>query len=145
MAVTVSPAALPARKKNAFYAVILTAAGGTGPYSWAVTAGALPTGTTLTRINDTQAVVQGKTPAALDAATFTCTITATDSLSATGTCVSTTVTHIVDGPDAQAYHGTEANRTTVQLIDQIEHGTGITSAADAIQRMWPLTGPAQNS
>lgn len=145
MAVSVSPAALPSRKKNSFYSVILTASGGTGPYSWAVTAGALPTGTTLARINDTQAVVQGKTGPTLDAATFTCTITATDSLAAAGTCVSTTVAHIVDGPDPTGYHGTEANRSTVLTVDQVEHGAGIPSAADAITRAWPLSGPAQNS
>jgi hypothetical protein len=144
MAVSVSPGALPAPKKNSHYQLVLTASGGTAPYTWAITSGALPGFLTLSRLNDTQALVSGKVPATLNAATFTATITATDSLSATGTCVSTGVTQGVDGPDATGYHGTEANRTTVTTVDQFEHGSGLT-VADALQRMWPLTGPSQNS
>ena len=144
MPVTVTPSALPAPKKNSHFQVILQAAGGTGPYSWAVSSGALPTGFVLSRIDDTRAVVSGKVPATLNASTFTATITATDSLSATGTCVSTTVALVVDGPDNQGYHGTEANRTTVTLLDAIDHGAGL-ALADALTRMWPLVGPSQNS
>jgi hypothetical protein len=143
MAVSVSPSALPAPKKNVHYQVFLTASGGTAPYSWAVTSGSLPAGFTLTRINDTQALVSGRGPSTLVAGTFTATITATDSLAATGTCVSTGVNNSADGPDPQGYHGTEANRTTVTTIDQFRQGQ--LSAADQIERMWPLTGPSQNS
>ena len=143
MAITVSPSALPAPKKNVHYQVILTATGGTGPYSWAVTSGSLPAGFTVNRINDTQAVVSGRGPSTLVAGTFTATITATDSLSATGTCVSTSVHNSADGPDPQGYHGTEANRTTVTTIDQFR--TGQLAVADYIARQWPLTGPSQNS
>lgn len=99
MAVTVAPVTLPSRKKNSVYSVILTASGGTGPYTWSLSAGSLPAGTSLVRINDSQAVVIGKSPSALDAATFSCTITATDSLAAAGTSVSTAVPHVIDGPD----------------------------------------------
>jgi hypothetical protein len=143
MPVSVSPSALPAPKKNSHYQLFLTASGGTAPYSWAVTSGALPAGFTLTRINDTQAVVAGRGPSTLIAGTFTATITATDSLSATGTCVSTGVSNSADGPDPQGYHGTEANRSTVVTIDQFRQGQ--LTAADLIERMWPLTGPSQNS
>jgi hypothetical protein len=143
MAVTVSPSALPAPKKNAHYQLFLTASGGTAPYTWAVTSGALPAGFTLTRINDTQALVAGRGPATLIAGTFTATITATDSLSVAGTCVSTAVNNSADGPDSQGYHGTEANRSTVTTIDQFRAGQ--LTAADLIARMWPLTGPSQNS
>jgi hypothetical protein len=144
MAVTVSPSALPAPKKNAHYHLFLTASGGTGPYTWAVTSGALPAFLTLSRINDTQALVSGKVPATLNAGTFTATITATDSLAATGACTSTTVTLGVDGPDPTGFHAAEAVRSTVLTVDQVDHGAGL-SVADAIERQWPLTGPAQNS
>jgi hypothetical protein len=144
MAISVAPAALPAPKKNAHYQLTLTATGGTGPYTWAVTSGALPAGFTVTRINDNQAVVAGRGPTTLVAGTFTATITATDTLSATGTCVSTAVNNSADGPDAQGYHGTEANRSTMTTVDQVDHGPGL-PVADYLLRMWPLTGPSQNS
>lgn len=144
MAVTVTPSALPAPKKNSHYQLTLTAAGGTGPYTWAVSSGTLPTFLSLTRINDTQALVSGHVPATLNAATFTATITATDSVAATGACTSTSVISGVDGPDPTGYHGTEGNRSTVATIDQIEHGAGL-SVSDSLARQWPLTGPSQNS
>jgi large repetitive protein len=144
MAVTVTPAALPAPKKNGHYQVVLQAAGGTGPYAWSVSSGALPAGFTVIRIDDSRAIVSGRGPSTLVAGTFTATITATDSLSATGTCISTAVNNSQDGPDLQGYHGTEANRTTVTLLDAVDHGPGL-PVADYILRMWPLTGPSQNS
>lgn len=150
MTMTVTPSALPAPKKNSHYQVTLTAAASAPslvpPVTWAVTSGALPSFLTLTRINDTQALVSGKVPAALSATPWTATITATDSTGTpqTATCVSTSVASGVDGPDSTGYHGTEANRTTVTTIDQFEHGTGL-NVSDSLQRMWPLTGPSQNS
>lgn len=145
MAVTVSPTALPAPKKNSHYQVILTGAGASPagtPLTWSVSAGALPGFLTLRRLNDTQAVVEGKVPSTLNAGTFTCTIQCTDG-STTASVTSTTITLGVDGPDATGYHGTEANRSTVVTVDQFEHGAGL-PVADALQRMWPLTGPSQN-
>jgi hypothetical protein len=51
----------------------------------------------------------------------------------------------VDGPDPQGFHGaTEAVRSSVTTVDQIDHGAGL-SVADALERQWPQTGPAQNS
>jgi len=57
---------------------MIAAKGGTSPYTFAVTSGALPTGTTL---NPTSGVISG-TPSA--ASTFSFTITVTDSLGFTG-------------------------------------------------------------
>lgn len=60
------------------YSETINAQGGTSPYAFAVTSGALPTGTTL---NSSSGVISG-TPSA--ASTFTFTITVTDSLGFTG-------------------------------------------------------------
>jgi hypothetical protein len=60
------------------YSETITAQGGTSPYTFAVTSGALPTGTTL---NTTSGVISG-TPSATG--TFSFTITVTDSLTFSG-------------------------------------------------------------
>jgi hypothetical protein len=60
------------------YSETINAQGGTSPYTFAVTSGALPTGTTL---NPSSGVISG-TPSA--AGTFTFTITVTDSSGFTG-------------------------------------------------------------
>ncbi len=69
--ITVSPATLPGGIVGTAYPETATAAGGTGPYTFAVTAGALPTGLTL----GTNGAITG-TPSAEGEFTFT--ITATD-------------------------------------------------------------------
>ncbi|MFN3878694.1 MAG: putative Ig domain-containing protein, partial [Brevundimonas sp.] len=70
--ITVSPATLPSPSVGAAYSQTVTAGGGTAPYSYAVTAGALPTGMTLSA----GGVLSG-TPTA--GGTFNFTLTATDS------------------------------------------------------------------
>jgi large repetitive protein len=70
--VTVNPATLPNGAVAAAYSQTLTASGGVGPYSFAVTAGAVPTGLILSPTG----VLSG-TPTA--GGTFNFTITATDS------------------------------------------------------------------
>ncbi|MFO1394416.1 MAG: putative Ig domain-containing protein [Steroidobacteraceae bacterium] len=77
-AVVVSPATLANGTQNVAYSRTLTAAGGTAPYGYAVTAGALPAGLALTG-----AGVLSGTPTANG--TFTFTVTATDATAATGT------------------------------------------------------------
>lgn len=75
--VTIStPATLNGGSLNATYSQILSASAGVGPYTWALTGGALPAGLSLTA----GGVLSG-TPTATG--TFSFTLTATDSLSAT--------------------------------------------------------------
>jgi uncharacterized repeat protein (TIGR03803 family) len=75
--VTLLPQTLPAATVGAGYGQTLTAVGGTAPYTFAVTAGSLPGGLTLS----TAGVLSG-TPTAAGPASFT--VTATDATGATG-------------------------------------------------------------
>jgi hypothetical protein len=77
-AVSVNPSTLPAGTQGVAYDETVTGAGGTGPYTFSVTAGALPTGITF---NGASGDLTG-TPSAQGVYNFT--IQATDSLSATG-------------------------------------------------------------
>ncbi|MDR3508443.1 MAG: putative Ig domain-containing protein [Caulobacteraceae bacterium] len=75
--IVLAPGSLPAGAVGAHYSQAITASGGTSPYSFAVTAGALPAGLTLT----SQGVLSG-TPSA--GGTFSVSITATDSSAGAG-------------------------------------------------------------
>jgi uncharacterized protein YhjY with autotransporter beta-barrel domain len=76
-AITLTPETLPAGLFAVSYPLQLTAVGGTAPYRYAVTSGALPAGLTLSN--------QGLFTGAPNAAgTFTVTITVTDALNFTG-------------------------------------------------------------
>ncbi|WP_217539535.1 Ig domain-containing protein, partial [Stenotrophomonas sp. GbtcB23] len=70
--ITLSPTSLHAPTIGTAYSATLTAGGGTAPYSYAVTSGALPSGLTLS----SGGVLSGTTTAA---GSFNFTITATDS------------------------------------------------------------------
>jgi Autotransporter beta-domain/Putative Ig domain/Cadherin-like domain len=74
--VTITPATLPNARQASNYSITFVASGGTGPYTWSITSGQLPSGLTLTSAG----VLSGK-PAA--GSTFT--ITATDANGAVGT------------------------------------------------------------
>ena len=76
--ITIAPTALPAAAVAAAYNQTVTASGGTGPYTYSVTAGALPAGLTLSSAG----AITG-TPTA--GGSFGFTITAKDSGSFTGT------------------------------------------------------------
>ncbi|MFN7976184.1 MAG: putative Ig domain-containing protein, partial [Acidobacteriota bacterium] len=76
--ITVNPASLPNGSTGVAYSQTVTASGGTAPYTFAVTAGALPPGLAL---NAATGVISG-TPTATG--TFNFTITATDANSCTG-------------------------------------------------------------
>ena len=73
--ITVSPAELPNSTVGAPYSQTISASGGTEPYIFAVTAGLLPPGLTLTSSSPSTAVLSG-TPTT--AGSFSFTITATD-------------------------------------------------------------------
>ncbi|NTF46663.1 putative Ig domain-containing protein, partial [Rhizobium rhizogenes] len=75
--ITITPTTLPAATVAAAYSQTVTASGGTGPYSYAITAGALPAGLTLS-----SAGVLAGTPTA--SGNFNITITATDSSTGSG-------------------------------------------------------------
>ncbi|MBF9141101.1 putative Ig domain-containing protein [Hymenobacter properus] len=75
--ITVSPATLVGGTRGTSYSQALSASGGTAPYIYAITAGALPTGLTLTA-----AGLLSGTPAA--SGSFTFTVTATDASAAPG-------------------------------------------------------------
>ncbi|WP_404339791.1 putative Ig domain-containing protein [Sphingomonas sp. MMS12-HWE2-04] len=75
--VTIAPTTLPSGTPGVAYSQALTASGGTAPYSYAVTAGALPGGLTLSPTG-----TLGGTPSS--AGTFSFTVTATDSSTGSG-------------------------------------------------------------
>ncbi|HEY0232138.1 MAG TPA: ice-binding family protein [Dokdonella sp.] len=75
--VTLAPATLPATVADVAYSQTLTAAGGTGPYTFAVVAGALPAGLSLA----TNGLLSG-TPT--NAGSYSFTVRATDSLGCSG-------------------------------------------------------------
>ncbi|WP_416797416.1 Ig-like domain repeat protein [Ciceribacter azotifigens] len=75
--ISISPTSVPGGTVGASYSQSLTASGGTGPYTFAVTAGALPVGLTLSSGN----LLSG-TPIA--GGTFNFTVTATDNGGYTG-------------------------------------------------------------
>jgi uncharacterized repeat protein (TIGR03803 family) len=75
--IALTPTSLPAETVGASYSQTLTANGGTAPYTFAVTAGSLPAGLTLS----SGGVLSG-TPTAAGSSSFT--VTATDSTGAAG-------------------------------------------------------------
>jgi hypothetical protein len=75
LSITLSPATLPLAVQNKPYSQTLTASGGTPPYTFKVSSGALPPGLTLSTTSSTTAVISG-TPTLNGLFSFT--ITATD-------------------------------------------------------------------
>lgn len=78
-AISINPATLPNTTQGAPYSATVTASGGTGPYSYSVTAGALPAGLTL---NPVTGEIAGT---AVESGSPTFAITATDANQCTGT------------------------------------------------------------
>ena len=76
-AITLSPGSLPGGTQGAAYSQTITASGSTAPYTYTVTAGALPAGLNLA----SNGTLSG-TPAAAGTSNFT--VTATDALACTG-------------------------------------------------------------
>ncbi len=108
--VTIAPSSLPNGDKSSPYLQTISASGTTGPYTFATTAGTLPTGVTL---NATTGILSG-TPTATGIFTFT--ITATDSLGGTGSQAYTVTINpalVISGPQLMpnALVGTSYNQT----------------------------------
>src|SRR6266568_5159728 len=148
MALTISPAAIPSPKKNSFFSVTFTTAGGILPIvSWVVTVGTLPTWMTLTVVDNNHMLLSGKVPKTLAATGSALTITATDSTPVTPLTATVTLAAsgtVVDGPDEQGIHTTEALRATEATIDQFRQSPGVRlTPADWLARQWPLGGRAQ--
>ena len=76
--IAVTPASIPGATTNVAYSQSLSAGGGTGPYSYAVTSGALPSGISLSG----SGMLSG---AAATSGSFTFTVTATDANNNSGT------------------------------------------------------------
>ncbi len=74
--ITVNPATLPPAALGIFYSQTITASGGTPPYTFTVSSGALPPGLTLSPTGDDATAVISGTPTMVGLFTFT--ITATD-------------------------------------------------------------------
>lgn len=75
--IVITPAAVPVAMQNVPYAVTLTASGGTAPYGYAVTAGALPTGLVLAPDGSLTGAPTGSGSSSFS-------VTATDALGFTG-------------------------------------------------------------
>ncbi|MBI4548082.1 MAG: putative Ig domain-containing protein [Ignavibacteriae bacterium] len=101
--ITLSPSALPNGSVGSAYSQTITASGGTAPYTFAETAGTLPTGLTLS----SGGILSG-TPS--EAGSFIFTVTATDNIGCTGsltytvtTCTTITLSSLPNGTVGSAY------------------------------------------
>src|SRR5205807_1747940 len=77
--VSIATTTLPAGEQNVAYSTNLAASGGTQPYTWSITTGALPSGLSL---NSGTGVISG-TPTASGTSSFTVQVTDANSQSAT--------------------------------------------------------------
>ena len=131
--VTVSTSSLPAATTGTAYSQTMSATGGTGSYTWARTAGTLPTGLTFS-----SAGVLSGTPTA--GGTFTFTVTATDGAGRTG-AKSMSVT-VAAAPGAFAKSGPKnlATRLKTSLSLSWAASTGATSYEYCLTRTQPVAG-----
>lgn len=132
--ISIGPVSLPVASVGATYSGTVTASGGTAPYSYTVTSGALPAGLSLA----SNGTLSG-TPTA--GGTFNFTITATDSLSSSGlyayTVVVTRQTPVTGPVSASVAANSSANpitlsitggaATSVAVGTQAAHGTATAS------------------
>ncbi|WP_345938800.1 beta strand repeat-containing protein, partial [Sphingomonas yabuuchiae] len=120
---TLAPATLPSGTAGTAYSQALSTSGGTAPYNYAVTAGALPNGLTLSSTG----TLSG-TPATSGAFNFT--ITATDAQNFTVTRAYT-ITVAVQPPVAGAVSTTVAANSTANAVTLALSGGAATSVAVA--------------
>ena len=130
-AVTIAPASLPGGRPGVAYSQTLTASGGTAPYSYAITAGALPTGMTLS----TSGTLAG-TPT--QSGSFTVAVTATDCSTGSGPYAGTrSYTLTIAAPTlglspaalANAGVGTAYSQTIVASGGTAPYGYAVTAGA----------------
>ncbi len=122
IAVTISPSSLSAATVGSSYNQTISASGGTAPYSYAVTAGALPAGLTLA----SDGTLSG-TPTA--GGTFNLTVTATDSSGGAGPYnASQAYTLTVNAPTIAVSPTTLSAATTGSSYSQAISASGGTAA-----------------
>ncbi|NTF46671.1 Ig domain-containing protein, partial [Rhizobium rhizogenes] len=128
--IAVAPTTLAAATLNASYSETITASGGTGTYTYAVTSGALPAGLTLSSAGDLSG-----TPTA--AGTFNFTVTATDSSTGSGpytgsrayTLVLVAHPPIANGVTATVAQNSSANPITLNITGGTPLSVAIATAA----------------
>ncbi len=117
------PATLPAGTVGAAYSQVITASGGTTPYAYALTAGALPAGVTLTA----NGTLSGTSTVA---GTFNFTVTATDASGGTGPYTASAAYSIVIGKANQTITFADITATygdaPVALTGTASSGLGVT-------------------
>lgn len=127
---TISPATLPAGQMGASYSQSLTTSGGTAPYSYGVTAGALPTGVSLS-----SAGVLSGTPTVHGSFAFT--VTSTDSSAGSGPftasqvytlTIAAPVVPVAGNTAATVAYGSTANPITLPLSGGIATSVAVASA-----------------
>ncbi len=118
-AVTIAPASLPGGVVGTVYSQTISAGGGTGPYTYAVTSGVLPTGLSLS----TGGLLSGM-PAATGIFTFT--VTATDALGCQGSQAYVVTMSTFDWHFADDYGRSEmcVNSTTGAWLYKVLTGNG---------------------
>lgn len=121
--VSITTTTLPSVALNGTYTATLSATGGVQPYSWAVTAGTLPTGITL---NSATGVLSGK-PTASGTYTFIVKITDLENRTATQT-LSITVTETTLVPTNVAFVDASNAVTTSVNFGNIFKGSSITAS-----------------
>ena len=119
VALSVSTTSLPAAITSVAYSQALSATGGTSPYTWTVTTGALPSGLSLS----TAGVISG-TPTVAVTATVNFTVTVTDNVSGTAT----KALALVAGPAlASGTNNSELSGTYAFLVQGMYNGNTNTS------------------
>jgi hypothetical protein len=117
-AITLSPATLPVPIQGVPYSQTITASGGTGPYTFAVTAGTLPTGLTLSAAGLLSGTMTALAPTAF-------TVTATDANGCTGNQAYSVSTYSAFFKDDMGRSLMCVNRLTGAYTYQILVGPGV--------------------
>jgi hypothetical protein len=129
---SVTTTSLPDASQNQSYSALLGATGGATPYSWSITAGALPAGLTM----NSYGLISG-VPTAWG--TFTFTVQATDQSSPAQTASAQVTLDVTEAPPSTSV-GIPANDATVSGTQTIDASasTGVTSV------QYELTGGGLN-